>query len=231
MDKEDEIRKLFEGFITRARELIGGLSAERMIAESAINPILAKSLGFHDFESLARFYVYQRIGRSLVTSFGMRMEKLVKIIVDGDKGEWWDVVKETDQANYYISVKSGPRDMNKDQTVEFSRKAKRAMKEDYRAHPFIAMGYGKKAWPVITDTLDKEGLAPERHAYVGKDLYALLSGEDGYYLRLLDFAASSDPEIAKGKTVVELIEEKVKEISEDFSRKYASVDELLLDTF
>ena len=75
MDKEDEIRKLFEGFITRARELIGGLSAERMIAESAINPILAKSLGFHDFESLARFYVYQRIGRSLVTSFGMRMEK------------------------------------------------------------------------------------------------------------------------------------------------------------
>ncbi len=39
-----------------------------MIDESAINPILAKALGFKDFDSLARFYVYQRIGRSLVTS-------------------------------------------------------------------------------------------------------------------------------------------------------------------
>ena len=147
-------------FITRAGEIIGELTAERMIAESAINPILAKSLGFRDFESLSKFYVYQRIGRSLVTSFGTRMEKLVKIIIDGDKGEWWDVVKETGRVNYYVSVKSGPRDMNKDQTVEFSRKAKQAMEEDGKAHPFIAMGYGKEAWPIITNTLGKEGLDP-----------------------------------------------------------------------
>lgn len=231
MDREDEIRKLFEEFITRARDIIDELSAERMIAESAINPFLAKSLGFRDFESLTRYYVYQRISRSLVTSFGKNMEKMVKIVMDGDKINWWDVVKETNQANYYISVKSGPRDMNKDQTVVFSQEAKKVMKNDPKAHPFIAMGYGKKAWSVITNTLDKEGLAPERHAYVGKELYALLSGEEKYYLRLLDFAASPDPEMTKDKTIVELIEEKVKEINNDFSNKYDSVDELLLDTF
>ena len=231
MAREEEIKDLFAGFITRAGEIIGELTAERMIAESAINPILAKSLGFRDFESLSKFYVYQRIGRSLVTSFGTRMEKLVKIIVDGDKGEWWDVVKETGRANYYVSVKSGPRDMNKDQTMEFSRKAKQAMKEDGKAHPFIAMGYGKEAWPVITDTLDKEGLDPGRHAYVGRKLYSILSGEEEYYLKLLDLAVSTKSGAAQGKTVVELIEEKVREISADFSKKYDSVDELLLDTF
>ena len=231
MAREEEIKDLFAGFITRAGEIIGELTAERMIAESAINPILAKSLGFRDFESLSKFYVYQRIGRSLVTSFGTRMEKLVKIIVDGDKGEWWDVVKETGRANYYVSVKSGPRDMNKDQTVEFSRKAKQAMEEDGKAHPFIAMGYGKEAWPVITDTLDKEGLDPGRHAYVGRKLYSILSGEEEYYLKLLDLAVSTKSGAAQGKTVVELIEEKVREISVDFSKKYDSVDELLLDTF
>ena len=231
MAREEEIKDLFAGFITRAGEIIGELTAERMIAESAINPILAKSLGFRDFESLSKFYVYQRIGRSLVTSFGMRMEKLVKIIVDGDKGEWWDVVKETRRANYYISVKSGPRDMNKDQTVEFSRKAKQVMEEDGKAHPFIAMGYGKEAWPVITDTLGKEGLDPGRHAYVGRKMYSILSGEEEYYLKLLDLAVSTKSDAAQGKTVVELIEEKVREISADFSKKYDSVDELLLDTF
>ena len=231
MAKETEIRELFAGFITRASEIIGKLSAEKMISESAINPILAKSLGLRDFDSLSKFYVYQRIGRSLVTSFGMRMEDLVKHVVDGEKGEWWDVVKKTDAANYYMSVKSGPRDMNKDQTVEFSRRARKVMEEDPKARPFIAMGYGKKAWPVITDTLRKEGLDPNTHAHVGKDLYEILSGEERYHVKLLDLAMSTESEATQGKTVLELIEEKVEEISADFARRYGSVDELLLDTF
>lgn len=231
MAREAEIRELFAGFITRAGKLIGELSAEKMIAESAINPILANALGLHDFDSLSKFYVYQRVGRSLVTSFGMRMEDLVKLVVDGEKGEWWDVVKKTDGTNYYISVKSGPRDMNKDQTVEFSRRAKLVMKKDPKAHPFIAMGYGKKVWPVITDTLDKEGLDPGRHAYVGRALYAVLSGEKGYHLKLLNFAMSAKSEAAQGKTVIQLIEEKADEISADFARRYDSVEDLLLDTF
>ena len=231
MAREAEIRGLFADFITRAGELIAKLSAEKMIAESAINPILAKALGLRDFDSLAKFYVYQRVGRSLVTSFGMRMEDLVKLVVDGEKGEWWDVVKDTGGANYYMSVKSGPRDMNKDQTVEFSRRARRVMEEDPKAHPFIAMGYGKKAWPVITDTLGKEGLDPKRHAYVGKDLYAILSGDKEYYLKLLDLAMSAKSEASQGKTVLQMIDEKAEEIGADFARRYGSVDELLLDTF
>lgn len=231
MEKEEKIQRLLEDFITRASQIINELSAEKMIEDSAINPILAKALGFKDFDSLSRFYVYQRIGRSLVTSFGMRMEKLVELVIDGEKGEWWDVVKNSRKANYYVSVKSGPRDMNKDQTVEFSRRARKIMKEDSHAHPFIAMGYGKKAWPIITDTLRKEGLDPKKHSYVGKELYAFLSGEKNYYLRLLDFVVNAESEAIKGKTILKLIDEKVVEICRDFNARYKTVDELLLDTF
>ncbi len=231
MTKEEEIQRVLEDFITRATEIIDDLSAEKMIEESAINPLLAKALGLKDFDSLSRFYVYQRIGRSLVTSFGMRMEKLVELVIGGGKGEWWDVVKNSTKANYYVSVKSGPRDMNKDQTVEFSRRAKKIMKDDPNAHPFIAMGYGKKAWPVITDTLLKEGLDPEKHSYVGKELYAFLSGEENYYTKLLDFVVNAESEATKGKTILQMIDEKVVEIRNDFSARYKTVDELLLDTF
>lgn len=231
MVKEEEIEKLLADFISNAGEIIGDLSAERMIEESAINPILAKALGFKDFESLSRFYVYQRIGRSLVTSFGMKMENLVKLVVDGEKGEWWDVVKKSDKVNYYVSVKSGPRDMNKDQTVEFSRRAKKVMSEDNKAHPLIGMGYGKKVWPVITDTLKKQGLDPEHHTFVGKRLYELLSGEKNFYLKLLDFVVNVESDMIKGKTILNLIDDKVNEISKEFKKKYKSVDDLLLDTF
>lgn len=231
MPNEKLIRDLLADYVTNAAEIIGKLSAEKMIGESAINPILAKALGFRDFDSLARFYVYQRIGRSLVTSFGMKMENLVKLVSDGEKGEWWDVVKKSNDKNYYISVKSGPRDMNKDQTVEFSRRAKMVMKADSKAHPLIAMGYGKNAWPVITDTLKKEGLSPEKHTSVGKSLYELLSGEKGYHLKLLDFVVNVESKTIGGRTILEMIDDKVAEISKGFSKKYKTIDKLLEDTF
>ena len=231
VDRGSEIRTLFFGFTASVTKRIRELSAEKMIAESAINPFLVKALGLNDFDSLAKYYVYQRISRSIVTSFGTRMEKMVRLVIGGDKGEWWDIVKKTDEVNYYVSVKSGPRDMNKDQTVEFSRNAKRTIKEDRKAWPFIAMGYGKEAWPVITDTLVNEGLDPKRHAYVGKALYALLSGERGYYSKVLGLVPNADPTLTQGRTVLQMIDDKVKEVSADFSRRYASVDELLLDTF
>jgi len=231
MSKEDQIQELLTNFVKNASVIIGKLSAERMIEESAINPILAKALGFKDFDSLARFYVYQRIGRSLVTSFGMKMENLVKLAVDGEKGEWWDVVKKSGSVNYYVSVKSGPRDMNKDQTVEFSRRAKKIMSEDSKAHPLIGMGYGKIVWPVITSTLKKQGLDPERHTFVGKRLYELLTGDKDFYKKLLDFVVNVESEVIKGKTILQLIDEKVDEISKGFKKKYKTIDDLLLDTF
>jgi len=226
-----KITKPLEKFISRAAEIIDELSAEKMINESAINPILAKALGFTDFSTLARFYVYQRISRSLVTSFGTHMENLVKIIIDGEKGEWWDVVKKSKKVNYHISVKSGPRDMNKDQTVEFSRRAKKIMGQDPKALPLIAMGYGKKAWPVITDTLKKQGLDPKKHSFVGKDLYELLTGDPNYYKKLLDIVVSAESKVIGKKTILQMMDDKVNEITKSFKNKYKNVDELLLDTF
>jgi len=228
---KDETEQHLAEFLTRSIEIINELSAERMIKESAINPLLAKALGFHDFESLARFYVYQRVGRSLVTSFGSRMEEFVKIIIGGEKGEWWDVVKKTPTVEYYISVKSGPRDMNKDQVMEFSRNAKAIMKKSPKALPLIAMAYGKEAWPIITDTLRKEGLDPDKHTAVGKNLYGLLTGDQYYYKKLLDLVMKVESRVIGRETVLEVLEKKVKEITKDFKKKYKNVDELLFDTF
>ena len=230
-DSKDKTREHLEKFLIRSVQIIKDLSAEKMIEESAINPLLAKTLGFNDFDSLARFYVYQRVGRSLVTSFGTRMEEFIKAIIGGEKGTWWDVVKKTPKVDYYISVKSGPRDMNKDQVIEFSRRAKQIMKTNPKAHPLIAMVYGKKIWPVITDTLRKEGLDPDKHSAAGKKLYDLLVGNPHHYKVLLNLVTKIESQVIGNQTILDILEDKVKEIASDFKKKYKDVDDLLADTF
>lgn len=228
---KDDISEPIQKFLNRAVAIIGKLSGEQMVDESAINPFLAKALGFNDFDSLARFYVYQRVGRSLVTSFGMVLEDVVKAIVKGKKGEWWDVVTEKNGVTYFISVKSGPRDMNKDQTIEFSRKAKSVMGKDPKTKPIIGMAYGKRVWPVILDTLRREGLDPNKHALAGKVLYTELTGDKNYHQKLLDLVVEMELESTGGKTILEILDSKVLEIASDFKKKYKTVDDLLADTF
>ena len=84
---------------------------------------------------------------------------------------------------------------------------------------------------MITSTLKKQGLDPERHTFVGKRLYELLTGDKDFYKKLLDFVVNVESEVIKGKTILELIDEKVDEISNGFKKKYKTIDDLLLDTF
>jgi len=226
-DPSEPIRK----FLSNVEKNIDQLSAEKMIQESAINPFLAKALGFDDFDSLARFYVYQRVGRSIVTSFGMTLENIVREIIRGKRGNWWDVVKKGKTKSYYLSVKSGPRDMNKDQTLEFVRRAREILEKDSTAYPIIAMAYGKKVWSVIVHTLKDEGFDPSKHALAGSKLYQEITGDKDYHKKLLDLVVKIELEDTGGKTILELLDDKAKEISKDFKQKYSSVEELLYDTF
>jgi hypothetical protein len=207
------------------------LSATKLIDEAAINPFLVKALGINDFDSLARFYVYQRIGRSLVTSFGTAMENMIRALVGGQKVGWWDVKKIIGNTTYYMSVKSGPRDMDKDQVQHFAGRAREIMTSDRTALPVIAMGYGREPMGAISPTLRNEGLSPDRHTLTGKQLYDTITGQTNYHVRLLELTERVALETLGNRRFINLIENKVKEIAEEFRSRYRSVDELLLSTF
>lgn len=224
-DIRQQINSILDDFTQQSQKNIENLSVRQMIDESKINPFLAKALGFKDFESLARFYVYQTIGRSVVTSFGSRMEKILRVILDGEKYDWWDIMKKYDDSTLYISVKSGPNDMNKDQTMEFSRRAKELMENDPTADPIIGMTYGKKAWNVIPNELGNQQLDPNKHMFVGKDLYHKVYKIENYHLEIL--ASIADRE----QNIVSLIEDKIREISTGFENEYETMDDFIRDLF
>ena len=231
MSYEEPLREEITRFVSKAIEKISGLSATVLVEEAAINPFLVKALGINDFDSLARFYVYQRVGRSLVTSFGTTIEKMIKALCGGQKGDWWDVVTVIDGVRYYMSIKSGPRDMDKDQVQHFALRARELLAREPEARPIIAMGYGKEPLGPIVPTLRDEGLDPAQHTLTGKELYERITGNSEFHRILLDLISEVSQEVLGGRRIIELIEEKVREIAEEFKNRYDSVDDLLLDTF
>ena len=76
------------------------------------------------------------------------------------------------------------------------------MDSDSKDHTLIGMDHGKKIRPVIADTLKKHGFDPKQHAFVGKDLYALLSEEKEFYKKLLDFVVNVESDVIQGKTKI-----------------------------
>ena len=232
MSLERTIESEVVKFVKNGMKNIEKLTAETLIREASINPFLVKALGITDFDSLARFYVLQRIGRSLVTSFGMTvMEQFVKTLGGGKKGQWWDIKIPTNGETLHISVKSGPRDMDKDQVVHFSREARTLINKDPNAIPLIAMCYGREPLGPIKSTLRSEGFDPDKTTLTGKQLYETLTGQPDFHVKLLELTGKVALQTLQEKKFIDIIENKVKEITEDFKRKYETVDDLVLDIF
>ena len=109
LNSDSRIITVVEDFANVAFNRIRDLNANELLEKNCINPLLIWALGIDDFEPLAKFSVYQRLGRSFVTSFGQKViEEIVRGAMKGEKGEWWDSIKKTQKENMYVCIKSGP---------------------------------------------------------------------------------------------------------------------------
>ena len=238
-DEFSAIRVQIRGFVSKLEDKVANLSAQVLVEESAINPFLVRAMGIKDFESLAKWAVYQRLGRSFVTSFGTVMQNMVASLIAGEtysksKGtgkKWWDVYKEDSKGDWYISVKSGPRDMDKDQVEHFALRAKELKAKDSDAKPMIAMCYGKNVWGVITDTLKNNGLNPEEYSYAGKRLYKKLTGDEDGHAELMKVVQDVANEALSDTNLVDTIEKKIQQIKAELKNTYGSFDNLMESMF
>jgi hypothetical protein len=75
----------------------------KSLEDGTMNPYLIKGLGL-SVDDAIEFYVWQRVGRSVTTSFGTLLEEAIRLLTGTKKGKWWDLVKETGE---YASIKNG----------------------------------------------------------------------------------------------------------------------------
>jgi len=203
-----------------------------MIAEDSINPFLAKALGLNDFKMLARYYVYSHIINSIRTSFGMRLEKTIKELFVGKKGEWWDVVRKTKDKNYYVSVKSGPNDMNYDDGKTFADQARLIKAKEPNAVTVVCMCYGKVDGMISTAAkkMKDEGFNPEKYVVVGRKAYEFITGDPDFLDKMMSATANIQSG-ETGKTILKTMDKKVKEVTADFKKMYTDTGTLYVKTF
>ena len=224
---EERIRKRIKCFAKRSLRRIREFPPQEFIEGNYVNPLLMWALGINDFGHLAKYLVYRTLDRSFVTSFGYVIQDMIEIAANGQKGTWWDVVKETPSGKLYLCVKSGGSNMNKDLVEYYSKQVIELMAKDPDAIPMIAMGYGRRVWPIINKTLNDQGLDPEKHTVMGKVLFDKITGDPNFHKNLPKIIEGSAVEALSGKRIIDLIDQKIDELKQYLTHNYRDTNELL----
>lgn len=230
--QENFVKVLTTQFVQRQVDMIQNIKLETL----NVNPILAGALNLDNEKDLIRYYAYQAISRSIVTSVGFLVQDLLlyasNFVYDGkkdDQGEdtKWDLVVENlNKANAYLEIKSGPNDLNKTQILSYKRHIETIEKQGLKA--YIGETYGKRQDKTITHELYKSYLPNwEDRTLIGKELWEFVSGTKNYHSKLIDLLYKTSKAALHNKTFIKKIEARIKPLTTDFKKQYQSYDKFL----
>lgn len=183
------IDKLLDGLYSKRQRALEGLTLSKLLDK---NPYLYRSMGYVDPTAYIDALLAARISSSDETIFGNdfleplalwsakaateHKEEMWAVTVGAGAGQ--DIAIETANAYMAISVKSGKNiynsQSNKGQSVEFDALQSRLKKLNKNIRPIIGYGYGRKITRKETNT----------EKVAGQKFWALLTGEEDYYLRI-----------------------------------------------
>jgi len=236
--REERALRHIRSFVRNAEGLIKGIKVKDLIEEGGLNPYMVAALGIDSIEDAVELFVYRRVERSLGTSFGNVIEAFLRELLGGRSGReidtrctsrgerrpwicWWDIVIPREYVRggkryrgVVLSVKSGPADLNKDIVERFIQHAREAEGNEYK--PYLVLTYGKKAFTVAESTLRSWGLDPREYLLVGRDIFREFLGDPQYYDRVIDLIGSAAGEV----DIFKLMEDKIREITEELKRRY-----------
>lgn len=146
--QENFVKILVTEFVDRQLQMIESLELETL----NINPILAGALNLDNGKDLIRYYVYQAISRSVVTSVGFLVQNLILYASEyihegkddslGEQTKWDIVVEKIDEVKAYLEIRSGTNDVNKTQMFHYKHEIELIENQGFKA--FICETYGKK---------------------------------------------------------------------------------------
>lgn len=200
------------------------------------NPILISALRLQTPNALIKFYTYQAVGRSIVTSLGYLVQELLiysgENIYDAKNEEAgtrtkWDLIKEkTGEIKSWIEVKSGPNDLDKTQVLHYKTEIEEIEKKGERA--YIGETYGKRTTPTITHGLYKQYLPNwEKRTLIGTELWDFISDDPSYHEKLIKLLMETAEVFLDDHSLVEVIEEKIVKLIENFMREYKTVPKFI----
>ncbi len=230
--QENFVKVLATRFVSRQLLMIENMQLETL----NVNPILSGALNLNNEEDLIRYYTYQAISRSIVTSVGFLVEDLLLYASDsvvggkrdehGEETKWDLVVERLGEIKAYLEIKSGPNDLDKAQIHHYQKAFDVIEKKGFRA--FIGETYGKREDKTVTHGLYKMYLPKwEKRTLIGKELWEFVSGKKNYHDKLVDILFKTSKALLADSTFIDKIEKKLKPLTADFKKKYKTYDNFL----
>jgi len=221
-----------ELFIKRQLLMIEALT----LVDLNCNPILISALRLQTPSAVVKFYTYQAVGRSIVTSMGSLVQNL--LLYSGENiydakdeesvvGTKWDLVKQkTGEIKAWIEVKSGPNDLDKAQILHYQKAIEAIEKKGEKA--FIGETYGKRAAKTMTHGLYKQYLPDwEKRTLIGTELWDFISDDPSYHEKLIKLLTETAEVFLHNHSLVEVIEGKVVKLTENFLKEYKTVPKFI----
>jgi hypothetical protein len=182
---EIEIKKiwisvLIKDFVKNSINELINTSLEQLL----INPFLVKAFGFDDHKEVISFYFYQKITRSVVTSWGFTVEGLL-LCSGAEKTDMSGFDMKVDRRNktYQLQIKSSPNTMSIEQVRQLNTHIKN-IEDKINNIPILGMTYGTREQ--INSQIQSTLIDYPKSAMIGKKLWDFISNEKGYCVKLID---------------------------------------------
>jgi hypothetical protein len=207
-------------FVRKQVKMLDSLTLERM----SPNPFLIKCLNLKTPREVIELNVYMFATRSIVTSMGFFVEKLLLASSDSaaECENPWDILKtDSRRKRHWIQVKSGPNDMDADQIKYWSRLiAKKVSKGD---KAYIGITYGKRTKTGVTMGLFKTYLPDwEKRTLIGRELWDFISEDPTYHEKLFPMLADAASQVLGEESIEERIQARIESITKEFSKTYGA---------
>lgn len=150
-----------------------------------INPFLIKAFGFDDHREVVTFYFYQKVTRSVVTSWGFTVEGLLLCSGAEKSGlEGFDVRVDRDGKEYHFQVKSSPNTMSIEQVRQLNAHIQK-IKETTKQLPMLGMTYGRREQ--INSQIQSTLIGYPQSTLIGREFWDFIAEEAGYCQKILDW--------------------------------------------
>ncbi len=174
------ISVLIKDFVKNSIKELQNTTVEKLL----INPFLVKAYGFDDHKEVVTFYFYQKITRSVVTSWGFTVEGLL-LCSGAEKTDMsgFDMKVERENKIFQLQIKSSPNTMSIEQVRQLNSHIKN-IKNKTQNIPILGMTYGTREQ--ISGQIQSTLTNYPKSAIIGKELWDFIADEKGYCLKLLD---------------------------------------------
>ena len=230
--QENFVVLISRDFVRTQTKMIERLSLDRM----SPNPFLIKCLNLRTPREVVELNVYMFATRSIVTSMGFFVEKL--LLASSDRvslcDKPWDILKvDAEGKRHWIQVKSGPNDMDVDQIRHWSGVIAAKIGEGDDA--YIGVTYGKRVTTSVTLGIFKTYLKDwEKRTLIGRELWDFISEDPTYHKKLFPLLAEAAAKILGADSIESRIQRCIDRITDEFTRRYPSpgeVEKYLADIF